>query len=79
MSSRRAREGCLRSLPFIELHGVEKSFRATDGSDYVAVKDFNRQIVAHELFCLPGPRGRAKTTVLNMLAEFELPGRGLMG
>ena len=46
------------------------------GSDYVAVRDFELDIEAGEFFCLLGTSGCGKTTVLNMLAGFEPPTSG---
>src|SRR5262249_56740066 len=42
------------------------------GSDYVAVRDLALDIEAGEFFCLRGTSGCGKTTVLNMIAGFEL-------
>ena len=46
------------------------------GSDYVAVRDFNLDIEAGEFFCLLGTSGCGKTTVLNMLSGFYRPDAG---
>ena len=61
---------------FVDFRGVTKSFRAMSGVDYHAVRDFHMQIGEHEFFCLLGPTGCGKTTVLNMLAGFEPPSAG---
>jgi NitT/TauT family transport system ATP-binding protein len=55
---------------------VAKAFQSREGKNYVAVRKFDLEIEPHELFCLLGPTGCGKTTVLNMLAGFELPTRG---
>ena len=58
-------------MALVRLADVGKVYRSLQGSDYVAVRDFNLDIEAGEFFCLLGTSGCGKTTVLNMVAGFE--------
>ncbi|HKG96823.1 MAG TPA: ABC transporter ATP-binding protein [Pyrinomonadaceae bacterium] len=55
---------------------MDKIFRSMEGSDYVAVQNFDLEIQTGEFFCLLGTSGCGKTTVLNMLAGFERASSG---
>jgi NitT/TauT family transport system ATP-binding protein len=58
-------------MALVRLTKVSKVFRSLQGSDYVAVRDFDLDIADGEFFCLLGTSGCGKTTVLNMVAGFE--------
>lgn len=61
----------------IELAHVQKSFvREADGAAYAALDGFDLAIRPGEFFCLLGPTGCGKSTVLNLVAGFEAPSRG---
>ncbi len=57
--------------PFIKIQGVSKSFGA-----FTAVENVDLDIYRGELFSLLGGSGCGKTTLLRMLAGFELPSQG---
>src|SRR3954463_7442125 len=63
-------------MALVQLAEVSKVYRSLQGSDYVAVRDFNLDIEAGEFFCLLGTSGCGKTTVLNLLAGFDRPTSG---
>ena len=56
---------------FIRIRNVSKRF-----SDFVAVDDVNLDIRRGELFAILGGSGCGKTTLLRMLAGFEVPSSG---
>jgi NitT/TauT family transport system ATP-binding protein len=61
----------------IELAGVHKRFvREADGAEYQALAGFDLSVRPGELFCLLGPTGCGKSTVLNLIAGFEAPSTG---
>ncbi len=57
--------------PYIRIENVTKKF-----GDFVAVNDVSLNIYRGELFALLGGSGCGKTTLLRMLAGFELPTSG---
>lgn len=63
----------------IELRGAGKRYEArhADGVPYEAIADFNLEIPEGEFFCLLGPTGCGKSTVMNMVAGFEKPTSGV--
>jgi NitT/TauT family transport system ATP-binding protein len=65
-------------VALVSFRDVERTFWKDDGSTYTAVKDFSVTIDEREFFCLLGPTGCGKTTVLSMLAGFEAPTRGVI-
>ena len=65
----------------IELESVGKRFaRAGDAADadadYVALDGFTLEVREGEFFCLLGPTGCGKSTVLHLVAGFEQPSAG---
>jgi NitT/TauT family transport system ATP-binding protein len=59
------------SAPLVRLAGVSKVYRSLQGRDYAALREFDLEIAAGELFCLLGTSGCGKTTALNIVAGFE--------
>ena len=57
--------------PFIQIRNVTKSF-----GQVLAVDNITLDIQQNELFCLLGGSGCGKTTLLRMLAGFEMPTTG---
>jgi len=58
-------------VPFLRIEAVTKRF-----GDFTAVDDVSLDIYRKELFCLLGGSGCGKTTLLRMLAGFEMPTAG---
>ena len=55
---------------YIRFENVTKKF-----GDFVAVNNVSLKIYQGEIFCLLGGSGCGKTTLLRMLAGFEMPDR----
>src|SRR5262245_27484927 len=55
---------------FLSIERVWKRFES-GGRRFLALRDLTLELRQGEFFCLLGPSGRGKTTVLNMLAGFE--------
>lgn len=62
----------------IRLEDVAKSFDGdgTAGSAYLALDGFDLSVRPGEFFCLLGPTGCGKSTVLHLIAGFDKPSRG---
>jgi len=64
-------------VSLVVFRNVEKGFVKSGSSNYYqAIDGLNLQIEEGEFFCLLGPTGCGKTTVLTMLAGFEQPNAG---
>ena len=65
----------------IKLQGVSKCYEPhhAGGFAYEAIAGLDLEVLEGEFFCILGPTGCGKTTVMNMVAGFEKPppGRGL--
>jgi NitT/TauT family transport system ATP-binding protein len=59
----------------ITLDSVSKRF-TRGGHEYEAISNVNLKIEDGEFYCLLGPTGCGKTTILNMVAGFEFPTTG---
>jgi NitT/TauT family transport system ATP-binding protein len=63
-------------MALVTFREVEKTFWQDRDRSYTALLDFSLEIEEGEFFCLLGPTGCGKTTVLNLLAGFEAQTRG---
>lgn len=59
----------------IECCNVDKTFKVPDG-EYQVVSDFNLSAQENEFICLFGPGQCGKTTLINLIAGFEMPDKG---
>ncbi len=63
-------------MALVAFRDVEKTFWKDEQTSYTAVRGFSLEIEDGEFFCLLGPTGCGKTTVLGLLAGFDTPTRG---
>jgi NitT/TauT family transport system ATP-binding protein len=61
----------------IRIRGVERTFHEKEG-DNQALDPVDLDIRKGEFFCLLGPNGCGKTTLLHLIAGFDNPSRGLI-
>lgn len=59
------------SDPKVEIVGVSKAFRHSDGRAFWALRDFNLTIRHGEFICIAGPSGCGKSTILNILSGLD--------
>ena len=59
------------ATPYVRIERMTKKF-----GDFIAVHDVSLKIYQGEIFCLLGGSGCGKTTLLRMLAGFEMPTSG---
>jgi NitT/TauT family transport system ATP-binding protein len=64
-------------MPIVELNNVTRVYRGQSGPVY-GLKEFNLTIERGEVVCVVGPSGCGKTTLLNVIAGFEQPDRGVV-
>lgn len=57
----------------LDIHQLGKRYK---GADHWAVRDFNLQVAKGEIVALLGESGCGKTTILRMIAGFEIPDEG---
>ena len=60
-----------RAEPYIRIEGITKKF-----DEFAAVDNVSLDVYRGEIFCLLGGSGCGKTTLLRMLAGFEMPTSG---
>lgn len=65
----------VKTAPFLTIEGVSKVYPTPKGS-YTVLKDVNLSVQEGEFICLIGHSGCGKTTLLNMVAGFQLPTDG---
>lgn len=59
-------------------NNISKVYRSVNGEPLLALHDVNFEVRQNEFFSIVGPSGCGKTTLLNMLAGFEKPTRGVL-
>ena len=64
------------STPAIRATGLRKQFRATDGTQVLAVDDLDLTVMPGEIVAFLGPNGAGKTTTVDMLLGLTSPSAG---
>ena len=62
--------------PLIEFRGVDKFFDKPEEGRYQVVGDLNIKVRENEFLVLFGPGQCGKSTILNLIAGFEMPSSG---
>ncbi len=65
------------SLKYIEIQGVEQTFRTKKG-DFPALRDINLTVAKGEFVTLIGHSGCGKSTLLNLIAGLTVPTEGVL-
>jgi len=65
----------VKTAPFLSIEGVSKVYPTPKGP-FTVLKDVNLSVQEGEFICLIGHSGCGKTTLLNMVAGFQLPTDG---
>jgi nitrate/nitrite transport system ATP-binding protein len=65
------------STKFIEVHGVEQTFKTTKGL-FPALRDINLTVAKGEFVALIGHSGCGKSTLLNLIAGLTTPTNGVL-
>ncbi len=60
----------------LQVVGVSKAYRATNGNTTLALQDINFEARQGEFICIVGPSGCGKTTLLNIVAGLDKAGCG---
>ncbi|MFN8527738.1 MAG: ABC transporter ATP-binding protein [Anaerolineae bacterium] len=60
----------------VEVRGLVKEFKGSNGSPFLAVKGINLDIRKGEIYSLLGPNGAGKTTTISMIGGLIAPTRG---
>ena len=66
----------MQALPLIRLAGVSKSFRASDGGRFDAVRDVSLTVQGGEIYGIAGRSGAGKSTLLRLVNLLERPDAG---
>ncbi len=61
---------------FVEIQGIEKEFKLSDGSKNLVLTNINLEILPGEFVCLIGHSGCGKSTLLNIVAGLDKPTQG---